>query len=227
MSDTRRVVIERVADDVVSRDDPEHPLRVGIDGRSAAGKTTFADELAATLEARGVSVLRASIDDFHPKGYKFRSRQDDWSPEMCLSEGFDYAAFRRLVLDPLGPGGSRRCRLRMFNAGTDETYPEEWTEAPVEGLAVCDAAFAFVPELADAWDFTIWLEISVKTMFARAEERDVAWTGSRQAVRKRYEAIWMPTHLLYERRYSPRERADWVIDNEEFDRPRVKRPLQE
>src|SRR5678810_31350 len=109
MSTGRRAVIERVADDVVSRNGLGHPLRVGIDGRSAAGKTTFADELATTLEARGVSVLRASIDDFHPKGYKFRSRQDDWTPELCLGEGFEYAAFRRLVLEPLGPGGSRLC----------------------------------------------------------------------------------------------------------------------
>jgi putative protein kinase ArgK-like GTPase of G3E family len=41
-----------------------HPLRVGIDGRSAAGKTTFADELAAALRGRGREVLRASLDDF-------------------------------------------------------------------------------------------------------------------------------------------------------------------
>jgi uridine kinase len=227
MSTGRRAVIERVADDVVSRNGLGHPLRVGIDGRSAAGKTTFADELATTLEARGVSVLRASIDDFHPKGYKFRSRQDDWTPELCLGEGFDYAAFRRLVLEPLGPGGSRLCRLKVLNAGTDEAYPEEWTESPPGAIAVCDAAFAFVPELADAWDLTVWLDVSLEAMFARAEERDVAWTGSREAVRERYEAVWMPTHLLYERLYSSRERADWVIDNEEFDQPRVRRPLQE
>ncbi len=42
----------------------EHPLRVAIDGVDASGKTTFADELALLVEARGRSVIRASIDGF-------------------------------------------------------------------------------------------------------------------------------------------------------------------
>ena len=39
--------------------------RVGIDGVDGAGKTTFADELALTLEGLGRRAIRASIDGFH------------------------------------------------------------------------------------------------------------------------------------------------------------------
>jgi uridine kinase len=42
-----------------------HPTRVGVDGRSAAGKTTLADSLAEVVQATtSRPVLRASIDDF-------------------------------------------------------------------------------------------------------------------------------------------------------------------
>ena len=40
-------------------------VRVGIDGVDGAGKTCFADELAAALRRRGRPVVRVSVDDFH------------------------------------------------------------------------------------------------------------------------------------------------------------------
>jgi hypothetical protein len=42
-----------------------HSLRVAIDGLIAAGKTTFADELAKEVRARGRACLRVSMDGFH------------------------------------------------------------------------------------------------------------------------------------------------------------------
>src|SRR5688500_12358953 len=43
----------------------DHPARVGIDGHSAAGKTTLADELAATLRRKTTRpVLRVMLDHF-------------------------------------------------------------------------------------------------------------------------------------------------------------------
>ena len=42
-------------------------LRVGVDGRTAAGKTSFGHELAAALHVLGRPTMRASMDDFkHP-----------------------------------------------------------------------------------------------------------------------------------------------------------------
>jgi uridine kinase len=42
----------------------ERRLRVGIDGLTAAGETSFGYELAQQASARGRPVLRASLDDF-------------------------------------------------------------------------------------------------------------------------------------------------------------------
>jgi len=45
-----------------------HPVRVLIDGRSAAGKTTFSNALARRLVAVGKEVVVAEFDEFHPTG---------------------------------------------------------------------------------------------------------------------------------------------------------------
>ena len=74
---------------------PAHgPLRVGIDGRSAAGKTTFAYQLAEVAGRRGWSVVRASIDDFHPPGQKSRG----YTPGP--------ARWRPITTQPSSTGGS-------------------------------------------------------------------------------------------------------------------------
>ncbi|WP_244310639.1 hypothetical protein [Pseudovibrio ascidiaceicola] len=41
------------------------PIRVAIDGRTASGKTTFANQVASTIEKLGRPNIRASIDGFH------------------------------------------------------------------------------------------------------------------------------------------------------------------
>ena len=52
--------------DTISQLSPRR-LRIVIDGRTGAGKTSFGHELAAALRELGRSTLRASLDDFkHP-----------------------------------------------------------------------------------------------------------------------------------------------------------------
>jgi len=59
-----------------------HPTRVGVNCRSAAGKTTLADALGEVVQATtNRPVLRASIDDFHRPGHKFRSMREEWTPQ--------------------------------------------------------------------------------------------------------------------------------------------------
>src|SRR5258708_3591006 len=107
-----------------------HSTRVGVDGRSAAGKTTLADSLAEMLQATtNRPVLRASIDDFHRPGHKFRSTREAWTPQSYYDEGDNYLAFRDLLLRPLGAGGDHRVRTAIFDSFHDVPLPEQWQVA--------------------------------------------------------------------------------------------------
>jgi uridine kinase len=198
-----------------------HPTRVAIEGRSAAGKSTLSDELAEAIESQGRIAIRASIDDFHRPGHKYRSQRRDWTPESYYAEGYDYQAFRDLLLQPLGPGGDRRFRAALFDSFHDVAFPEHWEIADSQSIALIDGAFLLRPELADHWDYVIWLDIDFETMIARARKRDSAWVGSEEVVAERYRHHWIPTHERYERLESPRERADVIVDNRDLERPRL------
>jgi uridine kinase len=219
---TRTEVVAALADAVTSIR-MGHPTRVAVEGRSAAGKSTLANELAEAIRGRGRNVLRASIDDFHRPGHKYRSQRGGWTPRTYYDEGYDYEAFRDLVLQPLGPGGNRRCRPALFDSFHDDWIPEEWVEVDDETAAIVDGAFLLRPELAGHWDYVIWLDIDMETMVARACERDVAWVASVEVVEERYRRHWIPTHELYEQLVNPRAQAHAVIDNRVFQEPIIVR----
>ncbi len=223
-SGQRSDVLERLMRIVLDLRLP-HPTRVAIEGRSAAGKTTFADELAELVRAGGREVLRASIDDFHRPGHKYRSQRGEWTPRSYCEEGYDYEAFRDVLLRPLAPGGDRRCRTGIFDSFHDTWLPEEWHQVARDAVVLVDGAFLLRPELVASWDYIVWLDIDWETMLERARRRDVAWVGSEQLVLDRYRNHWIPTHQLYERDSSAREHAHAIVDNRNIDEPTILRLL--
>jgi uridine kinase len=220
--DPRRAVISALAD-VVTSLRVGHPTRVAVEGRGAAGKTTLADELADAIRARGRECVRASIDDFHRPGHKWRSIRGEWTPHSYYEEGYDDTAFRDLLLWPLGPGGNRRCRTAIFDAFRDVWLPEVWQTPGDEAVVVVDGIFLRKPEFAGCWEYGIWLDVDFETMVARARRRDVAWVGSETVVEERYRRHWIPTHELYERLTEAPARADAVVDNRDLEHPRLLR----
>jgi uridine kinase len=217
---SRNAMITALANEIVSLC-LDHPTRVAVDGRSAAGKTTLSDELAEAVRALGRGVLRASIDDFHYPGHKYRSGK--WTPRSYYDQGFDYISFGNFVLQPLGPGGSRRCRMAFWDAFYDKEVPKQWHRAGERDIAIIDGVFLLRPELAGHWDYVIWLDIDNETMVNRAVERDVAWVGSTQVVEERYRRFWVPMHELYEQLTSAPSHAHAFVDNRVLQEPRLLR----
>jgi uridine kinase len=197
----------------------EEPTLVAVDGRSAAGKTTLADELAETVTAKGRPVLRSSIDDFHPPGHKYRSIERRYTPDSYYAEGYDYATFRAFVLDPLRAGGNRSCRLAFWDSFNDVPFPKRSTEVPCGAIVIIDGIFLLRSDLRQYWDYTIWVDIDWDSMLDRAAKRDVAWMGSAEIVLDRYRAFWIPTHELYEAEINPQRHANAIVDNRHPEAP--------
>ena len=86
----RQRTIDMIADRI-ARKQASHPLRVAIDGRTASGKTTLANEIATALRARGRTVIRTSVDGFHrPRAERYR--QGRFSAEGYLDQAGSWSA---------------------------------------------------------------------------------------------------------------------------------------
>jgi uridine kinase len=207
----RARVLSRLVD-LVLRVDRPHPVRVAIDGIDAAGTTTLADELAPLIERRGRPVIRASVDGLHrPRAERYRRGAD--SPEGYYQDAFDYPALRAALLDPLGRGGNRRYRTVTFDFRRDVPVHAPVRIAPRNVVLLVDGVFLLRPELADAWDVRIFVEVPFDEALRRACQRDTVLFGTPSAVQERYLRRYFPAQRTYLETVRPREGADAAVVN--------------
>ncbi|WP_065570478.1 hypothetical protein [Microbacterium oleivorans] len=126
------------------------PAIVFVDGRSGAGKSTFADLLAERLP--GATIVR--LDDVYP----------GWDG---LREGAD--TVREGVLPPLRRGERGSWCTWDWNADKPSDRVQSVAPAPV---VIVEGAGILTPESAELADVTVWLEAPLAARRARALDRD-------------------------------------------------------
>lgn len=212
-SPERTALIQQVADCILAIGDGR--LRVGIDGLTAAGKTSFGHELAEQISLAGRPVLRASLDDFK-KPWRDRHLYDRESGEGYYRNAYDYAAVTTLLLEPCGPHGSGQAVLCSIDPRTQVDHSTVVTPVAPDAVLIVDGVFAFRPEINEHWDFRIWLDVSPETSVRRGAERDQD-TQAEAIHRDRY----LPAERLYIAEVDPLRLVDLVIDNTVFDKPQI------
>ncbi|MFJ6569696.1 uridine kinase [Streptomyces sp. NPDC091292] len=199
----------------------EGRLLVGIDGFTAAGKTSFGHEVARSISEAGRPVLRATLDDFK-NPWKDRHLYDRESGEGYYRNAYDYDAAKRLLLDPCRSRGEASCSLCSIDPLTQVDHSSRTTPVAPDAVLIVDGVFAFRPEIDHYWDFRVWLDVDAELSVRRGAERDQDWAGSDA------ESIHRDRYLVAERIYldevDPLKSMDAVIDNSEFASPRITGP---
>lgn len=214
---SRRHLLETLAEEILAPT-LDGVTRVGIDGVDGAGKTVFGDELATVLRRRGRSVIRAGVDGFHnPPALRYRRGRG--SPEGYFSDSYDYVALRRLLLDPLSPGGTRH-----YTTAAYDWRVERPMNAPVETAAdgailVFDGIFVHRPELRSYWDYSIFLDVAFEVSVPRGAARGYGHPDPAAAENHRY----VEGQRLYLAACTPAAHATAVVDNTDLAAPRLLR----
>lgn len=192
---------------------------VAVDGIDGAGKTVFADGLAAVFAEDGSAVFRASIDDFHRPRAE-RHARGRTSPQGFYLDSFDYATFRRVLVDPFRAGRQTAAatgfQLAAFDVDRDAPIESAWVTAPRDAVLIVDGIFLHRPELRDLWDWSVWLDVPVDVAFQRMAERD----GSDPDFLAPSNARYRNGQDLYQRAAGPRVAASAIVDNADFAHPR-------
>lgn len=195
-----------------------HPVRVAVDGPPAAGKTTLADEIGDALRAQGRYVIRAWIESFlFPRAQRYR--RGELSAEGNYHHSFDYDALRKVLLDPLGPGGDRGFRRAVYDKQTDRPVSDHKTVAPADAVLIFEGVFLMRPELIDRWDVRILVSVAFEEALARARIRDAALYGTPADVERRFRMRYRPSQEHYFTIVRPTDHADVVIRNDDPRRP--------
>ena len=136
---------------------------VAIDGVDGAGKTRFADALAARLEADGQVAVRAGIDGFHNPAHRFvmlaaRTRPRASIATPTISRRCELRCCFRLA-------SACRSRTEIFDHRTDRPVAVNPLIVPLPAVLVFDGLFLQSAELRDEWDLSIFLDVPFAVSF--------------------------------------------------------------
>ncbi|MFD3447081.1 uridine kinase [Microbacteriaceae bacterium 4G12] len=170
-------------------------LLVGVDGCGGSGKSTFAKEIAKLSP----KITIVHMDDFYLPSC---SRIDGTSEEKPIGADFGWKRLRKQVLIPLA--NNQEGNYQRYDWCSDSL--SEWHRVCAGGIVVIEGVYSMREELADFYDFTIFVDCPKELRLKRGIERDG------EAARDMWENVWMVAEDKYMTRHRPAERADLVVD---------------
>lgn len=217
----RDEVVGEIARRLADRD-LGHPVRVGVDGRVGAGKSTFARELVAAVESLGRPAVHVDSDGFHHVRAVRRQDVDD-EARGYYENAYDLDAVVEQVLRPLGPGGSLTYATAVHDLVTDEVVGGATATADPDAVVLFDCTFLQRGALRRWWDEVVWLEVDREVALRRGVGRDATALGGVEEATAAYERRYMAACDLYVREERPRESATIVVHHDDPARPRLLR----
>jgi len=169
---------------------------IAVEGLDGSGKSQFAAALAAALAAAGRPAVLLHVDDFR-RNLDFSGLGPAEETSLYYDRYFDFVA----------AGAALAAAL----AG-----PPDGSIAVLEGVMVLRAALPAGTPL-------IVLEVSPDEARRRIVARDQAKGRTPAEIAGRIDRRYFPAHARYRAAFDPQSRADLVVDNEDWARPRLVR----
>ena len=226
------LLIASLVDDILVRKKASRPLRVGIDGRCASGKTTLADQLGSALALRRpeIQILRPSVDGFHHTRER-RYRQGEYSARGYYEDAYDYQAIIECILQPLsGEEFPVLCRQVAHDWRTDLPHDAPPVSVGANAVLLFEGVFVLRQEVDQYWDLRILVDVDAESSIARAIERDITERDSgmlgsreREIIERKYHLRYEPAWQIYVAEEHPELRADLIVHNQDVENPTLSR----
>ena len=197
------------------------PLKIGIDGVSASGKTYLADFIMNNLQDKtNRNIIRASLDGFH-NSPDVRYKKGKNSIEGYCQDSFNYKGLTECLLDPLSIEGSRKYKKAIYDFKTESCVENGFCQAEDDSILIFEGVFLFRPEIVKYWDIKIFVRAGFDVILKRAIERDADRLRGKDKVKDKYEKRYIPGQLQYLESIHPEKLADIVIDNNDYNNPEI------
>lgn len=200
---------------------PGRPVRVGIDGSDAAGKTTLGDELARLVGVHR-PVIRAGIDGFRlPRAVW--PRAGEVSSSGYFDDCFDNDAVVDGLLVPLGPGGDRWYTTVSFDEDAELQLVSPVRLAAPNAVLLFDGVFVLQRAFRPYWELGIYLHAGEGEILRRGVARDSERFGGEEAILRNLTTNFLPGYRRYEEEHDPASAAHVVVDNTDPQHPVVQK----
>lgn len=215
--DRRYPIFDKIAAEIRSRKNNGRALVVGVNGIDASGKTEFAKGFESFLKANDFKVQVINLDDFHnPKAIRYSG---DDQADNYYRKSFDIEKIVNELLAPLRAEGRLAAEFDVLNLHTDQYDIKRKYDFDADTVVIFEGVFIFRRELVPYLDYKIFIDIPLQESKHRAEIRDVPVYG--REVLQKYDEKYLPAQKRYINEFSPHEIAEMVIDNINWEHPKI------
>ncbi|HNY35959.1 MAG TPA: HAD hydrolase-like protein [Candidatus Pacearchaeota archaeon] len=215
--DRKKPIFETILKEINKRKNGNKSFVVGISGIDTSGKTEFAEAFCQFLISKEFKVQVINLDDFHnPKA--IRSSGDN-QVDNYYNKGFDIKTIVEKLLMPISKNSNFSIKLTLLNLHTDEYETEKDFSFDKDTIVIFEGVFLFREELSPYIDYKIFIDIPFEESKNRAVVRDVPIFG--EEIIKKYDEKYLPAQKKYLEEYPPIEVADIVIDNVNWEYPKI------
>jgi uridine kinase len=204
-----KLILEHKSTDSVAR---KHTF-VAVDGFPLVGKSTLSQALTAKLQQLGQPCIDIELDDFaYPRTIRYLA--DHISGQEFFNLYARINDFTDCVVAPLKAGQPRQYCPAIRHFGKDIDVERVWLTAPPGAVVIVNGLGLLREEMREMWDFVVYVDISYEHFVSRLISRD-------KLTKEFWDNKVQPASAYYTDICKPREIADVVLENDDFESIRL------
>jgi uridine kinase len=209
--DRKLPIFQSIAEEVEKKKPKDKAFVIGINGIDGAGKTKFAASLEVYLNTRGYKTQLIRMDDFHnPKAIRYAGADQE---DNYYHKSFNINLIIEKLLTPIKGGKPLSLKYTALDLNTDKFEIEKTFNIDRDTVVIFEGVFLFRKGLAPYLDYKVFLDIPFEESKRRANVRDS------EADVIKYDIKYLPAQRKYLEACPPRETADMIIDNSNWEYP--------
>jgi uridine kinase len=173
------------------------PVLIGISGFGGSGKSTFAKKLAEKIRVPVIGIDSFCKSNIH-KDYEL------WNI-------MDFARLENEVLKPF-KAGEQNLKYGDFDWITNKIEKE--ISINHNGILIVEGVGLFRPEIMQYFACTIWIDCTIQEAIIRGKKRDREEYNNQQD--NHWDGIWQLNDLQCFKEFSPKSKADFIVDHSEI-----------
>ena len=185
-------ILSTLINAVMRKDNGKGYTIIAIDGPSATGKSSFADQIAKEFDCHIFH-----MDDF------FLTEEEKTEERLAIPGGnIAWERFEESVLKKIAAGET--FKYDKYNCQTGDFYPSK--EIRPKKLYIVEGVYSHHPELVKYYDYKMFFDVTKKTQLERIKKRN-SWK-----MVERFTKEWIPLEDKYFAEYDIRAKASFVFD---------------
>ncbi len=185
--------IEEIYNIILKRRKPFKTFFIGIDGGVLSGKSVFAELLSKLWP---INVYVVHMDEFYMPSERINENMD------CMGGRWDIQRLKNEVFIPLSE--DKDTEYRVFDKETD--FYVGTKKIIANGIVIVEGSCSLISELIKFYNYSVWIGAPRNFRLERAVKRDG------EAMRQKYDEVWMPAEEYYFSYQEPLDYVDLIID---------------